>query len=358
MASLPQLEPVWLTVHALSDHGNGESLVGGLVGVRRRTRVPVLGHVDHFQSHLDGTSGGPLVAARLSRPDQERIFRILVDGALSLRRGSLCSCGISLNTDHEARFGALLAGDPRFQRRDVPAAVIDLTGGPEAVEMDRLAKNKRNERNRGLRRGARVVVSRDGDLLRRYYPIYEAACATWGTDPVPLLFLENLLAGPEETVFFTCVMVEGQVVGGHLNLQFGDRVMAWNGVTDPAFARSHFPATVAVWGDVEEACRRGARSLDLGASGGVVSLAGFKKFFGAEMEARGFYLNQSGGLRLLRRLAGMAARWRVFLGAGPEAGRWHDGPVQPGRFDAGRTDAGGSEPPDRGPQCPEREGGS
>ena len=46
--------------------------------------------------------------------------------------------------------------------------------------------NKRNERNRGLRRGAQVFVSRDDADLAAYYPLYTAAAARTGrgADPV------------------------------------------------------------------------------------------------------------------------------------------------------------------------------
>ena len=323
-AAYPELSPLWVTAELQEPGQESGEMVGGLVGVRRSSRVLLLGSSAHFLSHLDGTSGGPLVAAHLPAWQQERVFGALVDRALTLRQGLLCSCGLSLNTDHERRFGTFLAGDPRFRRRQVPAAVIDLSGGPEKVEMERFAKNKRNERNRGLRRGAEILVTRDREYVRRYYPIYVQATSTWGIDPVPLAFLEQLLEDPEERVFFTCVLVDGRVAGGHLNLQFGTQVMAWNGVTDPDLARSHFPATVAVWGDVVEACRRSAVKLDLGASGGVVSLAGFKKHFGATMENRGFYLNESGGLRVARRVQRWVARWRVFLGPEQSRRRWHD----------------------------------
>jgi len=105
-----------------------------------------------------------------------------------------------------------------------------------------------------------------------------------------------------------------------LCLHLGARVFAWNGVTDPAFARTHFPATLCFWGDLVEACRRGAQWLDFGASGGVNSLAGFKKYFGAELMPRGFYVADSRLLGALRWGGATLGRLR-----GGTARRWHDG---------------------------------
>ena len=97
------------------------------------------------------------------------------------------------------------------------------------------------------------------------------------------------------------------MIGGHLNLHYGDRVIAWNGVTDPALARTHFPATAAIWGDLVESCARGARWLDLGGSGGVIRLEDFKRSFGAREQERGWYTSDAPALSLLRSLRD---RWR------------------------------------------------
>ncbi len=204
--------------------------------------------------------------------------------------------------------------------------MVCLDGGIETVDKERLVMNKRNERNRGLKRGAEVFTTRDDDLLAQYYPIYEQASGHWGVTPAPLGLLRDLLNDPLDRVFLTCVKLEDRVIGGHLCLHLGERVFAWNGVTDPEFARSHFPATLCFWGDLVEACHRGARWLDFGASGGVNSLAGFKKYFGAELMERGFYVSDSPGLQAMRRLGNLLGRARQ----GGES-RWHDGATGPRR---------------------------
>lgn len=325
----PDTQPLWLSARC------GGRLVGGLAALRRTRRRPLLGKLDSLESSLEGTSGGPLIAADLLPDRQVEIFRLLIERLLELKLGHLSRCTVSLNANHETRFGGILRRDPRWVRRVVPAAVIDLQGGLEQVEKTLMKKNKRNERNRGLRRGLEVFATGDRQWLERYYPLYEAACSRWGQVPVPAPFLGALLDLGPEHAFFTCVTLEGEVVGGHLNLVQGDRVIAWNGVTDPAYARSHFPATVAVWGDLQEACRRGARWLDLGGSGGVVSLAGFKQNFGAGMESRGFYVNATGGLKLLGGARSVAERLKSFLGPPDRSRRWHDGPPE------GQRDASG-----------------
>ncbi len=318
-AAIPGAGAVWLTA------ARGGRLVAGLVAIERRVGRGVLAR-RRFDSSYEGTSCGPLVAGDLPAAQQDALVADLLDRYARLRRGPLGAVTLALGPEREARFGSLLQRRGRWMRHDSPTAVIDLAGGPDEVAARRLSMPKRNERNRGLRRGAVVDATADAGVLDEYYPLYLAAAAQWGVAPTPLSFLRALLADPGGRAFFTRVRVEGRLVGGHLNLHLGDRVFAWNGVTDPAVARSHFPATLCFWGDIVEACRRGARWLDVGASGGISSLDGFKRYFGAEARARGYYVDEGFAVRSARGA-------RVLLGAprlgragrGRPGRRWHDG---------------------------------
>jgi len=293
-------------------------LVGGLAAaVRARAGLIPRGRQE---SSLAGPSGGPVVAADLPPAEQDRVCAVLVDAFGGNLRGGLDACVLVLSPGAEERFGAVVAGRPGWTRRDTDTAAVSLAGGFAVVEMERVGKNKRNERNRGLRRGLEVRITRDPELLAAYYPLHEAASGVWGRAPTPLAFLQAVLADPRDRTFFSCALLDGRVVGGHLCLHLGARVLAWHGVTDPAVSRSHFPATVLVCADLEEACRRGAAWLDLGGSGDRGTLEGFKRFFGAEMQTRGLYRRETAGLRLLR----AGSRWRDRLRVGRRAARWHD----------------------------------
>lgn len=308
-ATYPNRTALWMTVRA------GERLVAGLAAVERTGR-----RVELVESSLEGTSGGPVVAGDLPADFAETLARLLLDRFHDLRGGLLSSLSVSLNSGHERRFGDLLREDSRWMRHDHPAAVVPLEGGIEVVEHERLNRTKRKERNRAERGGVEVSVTRDPGRVAAYYPVYLEAAANWGVEPAPLELLQALLAIPETrdlgrgAAFFTCVELEGRVIGGHLNLVYGDRVVAWSGVTDPRFARSHFPATAAICNDLEEACRRGASRLDLGGSGGSSNLETFKKAFGAVEETRGWYTSDTSALRLLR-----AVR-RLLPGRGARSG--------------------------------------
>lgn len=317
---LPHLQPLWLAGR------QGGRLVAGLAAVRSRRDVgvgPWRLRLDRFESHLESAYGGPLVAGRLSEALRESLFLQTVDAYRQVR-GTRCSVRhLSLNPRQEERFGGLLRRKTSWRRRPLTAAILDLEGGPEEVARSRMAKNKRNERNRGLRSGAEVFATREESLLDAYYCLYAAACRHWGKQAMPLGLLRDILAEPQERVFLTCVRLDGRVIGGHLNCQQGRGVVTWNGVTDPAYARSHFPSTLAIWGDIVESCRRSAGWLDLGSSGGIDSLVAFKKHCGAQERLRGWYVREP----LLVRAA-LAARdlWRrARPGAAARFSRWHDG---------------------------------
>lgn len=318
-AALPGATVVWLTARRQG------RLVAGLAAVERRQGAGLLAR-RRLDSSVEGTSCGPLVAGDLPAGEQQELAGALVRAYAALRPGPLGSATLALGPERERRFGAVVAGAGPWERHESPTALIDLEGGAEAVAAGRLSMAKRNERNRGLRRGAEVTATRDQAAVAAYYPLYLAAATQWGVAPTPLAFLQALLEDPHDRVFFTCVRLDGRVIGGHLNLHLGDRVFAWNGVSDPAVARTHFPATLCFWGDIVEACRRGARWLDVGASGGIATLDGFKRYFGAETRPRGYYVDEGAALRAARRARMLLGRPRFgAAGRGVPGRRWHDG---------------------------------
>ncbi len=286
--NLPGATAVWLTARS------GNALVGGMAAVCYRH-----GPLGRLVSHYDGTSGGPVITSALAPDQREQLFTDLVECYAGIRHGSVQEATLSLTAGQEQDYSHLLQGTG-WRRQEVPAAVMPLEGGLDYVERHVLKKNRRNERNRALKRGCSYGVTSDLDLLSTYYPIYEASAHRWGITPVPLGLLRDVLKGGEEHAFLTYVRCEDEIVGAHLNFHWGDRVTAWNGATLPAHD-DKFPATLLIWADLEEACRRGAAWLDLGGSGGLASLANFKKLLGAQEEVRGHYVLESTLMRVWRR---------------------------------------------------------
>lgn len=269
-------------------------LLGGLVAVRRR-----LGWGERIDSHHDGTTGGPAIRGDLAEEEQDTVFAALLARYARLRGVGTLVLSLSLSADSAERFGPL-AHRAGWRAQPVPAAILPLDGGLAHVERYVFKKNRRNERNRSLKHGCVSGVTTDAGILAEYYPVYRESARRWGITPTPPGLLRELLTAGEGRVFLSYVRHEGQVIGGHLNLHWGDRVTAWNGATLPEH-NDKFPATLLIWTDIEEACRREALQLDLGGSGGISSLANFKKLLGAQEEIRQQFELTSPLYRWLRR---------------------------------------------------------
>jgi CelD/BcsL family acetyltransferase involved in cellulose biosynthesis len=294
---VPGVRPLWLVATL-----DGRE-AGGLAAVERRR-----GPFRLLESHFEGTAGGPVVAAGLEPARQDEVAGALLD---SFRR--LCSrpltlgAAVALTPDADARWGPL-AARAGLRRREVPAAVLDLAGGVDAVEYGVFPKNRRNERNRALRRGLTAGVTCDAAAaLDEFYGVYLAATRRWATAPVPLPLLRDLLRRGAGAAFLSWVRWEGRVIGGHFNLHAGPTVTAWVGATLPEH-NDKFPATLLIGTDIEEACRRGAARLDLGGSGGIAGVAKFKELLGAGEEIRARWETAQPAYRLWSRLRRDAAR--------------------------------------------------
>jgi predicted N-acyltransferase len=189
------------------------------------------------------------------------------------------------------------------------SAVVDCRQGLAQVEAERWTNNRRNERNRGLKRGCTLHAEHDPAALAAWYPLYLAGAMRWDQAPVPLGFLQDLLrSAPDQTVF-NCVRLAGELVAGHFCFVSRDRLVAWQGAVRTELASTHFLTTLLYWQDVVHACGQGLAAVDFGGCVGRDGLWDFKRRCGAEPEPRWQLLARSGPGRWLQRLtAGVRAR--------------------------------------------------
>lgn len=285
---------LWLLVET-----DGEPL-GGLALIETRR-----GPFRVIEGHYDGTCASPLLVDGLGE-DLEKCIVAMLMSELS-RLG--CSASVLTTALHlPPAWDDILRDDlPAlgFTRRDLNVAVIPLDQGLAHVEQKILKKNRRNERNKALRRGAVTGISKDPAVIDEFYPLYLDATRRWGADPIDRDLLTDLLAVGNGSIFCTTVHVEDALIGMYFNIVDGDTVTAWLAVTDPTYNKEFFPSTLLVWATLEEAHNLGAAWFDLGAHGGQAGVANFKRLLGAHEIIRGSYVRHSpGGLawRALRRL--------------------------------------------------------
>jgi predicted N-acyltransferase len=271
-------DAVWITAF------HNDIPVGGLVAIVANRLFAT-----QLISSYQGTLGGPFSLASLTDTEKTEVDSLLLKEFVQHASHKKVISSAVYSSSSAAKEVLCSAG---FQERQFSGAVVDLAQGYDFVEMNLIKKNRRNERNRSMKRGCTTGVTVDPKIIDEYYPLYLKAVQRWKVEPVSEQFLRDLLAFSDGDAFMSIVRLEGKLIGGHINLSSGGITTAWNGATDLDL-KDVFPASVLIFTDVAEACNRGCAVLDLGAHGGVKGVEQFKRMFGAESDSRKMYLKES-----------------------------------------------------------------
>jgi hypothetical protein len=259
-------------------------LAGGLAAVGRRRFA-----LRRLESSVEGSPAGPVLDPALDDGARDAVLDALTTAYAARVVGRTVSADFTLGRASEARFGARLAKAAAWQRAEVPTSVVDLSAGLTHVEAHVLSNNRRNERNRGLKRGCTLCASSDPLDLAAWYPLYREVARDWAQAPVPLAFMQELASTRPDRAFLVQVRHAGAIIGGHFCVKWGDRVSALYGASRRDVAKELFPATLLYWQDLVEGCARGAAVLDFGGFGGQSGLRRFKQLMGASEEMRAQY---------------------------------------------------------------------
>lgn len=264
--------------------------------------------LERLESSFDGTAGGVVLHPDLEDEQRRGICRRLVD-ALDDHLGGLTALAAVSGVPAQADLAAALER-PGWQRQDYQTALVDCRRGPEHVEVQLWTNNRRNERNRGLKRGCTLHSGGSLDDLERWYPLYLQKSRQWAQAEVPLGFFRDLVAAcPEQTVLDT-VRLEGELVGGHFCFVAGDRLVAWQGAVQPELSRRYFLTPLLYWRNILTACEWGLDWVDFGGCVGRDSLWDFKRRCGAQASPRVQWIRRTTLGRVHRVAADMARRLR------------------------------------------------
>jgi len=286
----------------VAEHG-GE-VAGGMAVVARRLRGLI-----RLESSFDGTIAGPQVAGDLPEPLQDAVFEALA-GALAAQVAGRTAVAAFTVASPEARRRARALAGSGWRVAAFPAAVVDCRQGLAHVERDLWTNNRRNERNRGFKRGCTIAAETDPDVVPDWYPLYVPQAAGWAQAPVPSAFLQGLLREFPGRAVLNAVRLEGRLVGGHFCLRSRDRLVAFQSAVRPDLLNTHFLTTLLYWQDIVYACEQGLAAVDFGGSVGRDSLWDFKRRCGAEPEERCQLQKRSGLGRLVQFAARQGRRWR------------------------------------------------
>jgi len=275
--------------------------VGGLPALVRPHRGLV-----RLESSLEGTVAGPQIPVDIPDSLQADTFAALCGALVDRVGGRTIVAAVTLAPTGLAALDATVP-DTRWQRLDYHTAVVDCQDGIEHIEHDLWTNNRRNERNRGLKRGCTLQAEYDRAAVAEWYPLYAAKSGEWAQAPVPLALLQDLLETHPDRCVLNTVRLEGSLIAGHFCFRSRGRLVAWQGAARADLQRSHFPTTLVYWQDLSFACEQGLAAVDFGGCVGRDSLWDFKRRCGARPEPRCQLLARSSLGRLLHTAA---TRWR------------------------------------------------
>jgi len=279
-------------------------LVGGLAAVARRLRGLV-----RLESSLDGMLAGPQVPADLPSAVQDGVFAALGEALAATVGGRTAIAAFTVASPAARRRAEALAARG-WQLAAYEAAVVDCRDGLAHVERDLWTNNRRNERNRGLKRGCTLAAESTPAVIAEWYPLYLIQASRWAQAPVPLGFLQDLIRGDPQCAVLNTVRLAGRLVGGHFCLHSRDRLVAFQSAVCAELLNTHFLTTLLYWQDIVYACERGLAAVDFGGCVGRDSLWDFKRRCGAEPEARCQLQRRSALGRAVFGAASVVRRWR------------------------------------------------
>ena len=186
-------------------------------------------------------------------------------------------------------------------RRTEECRIIELDGTFDEYRSSRVSKKRRQLHNKAQRAGVRVEMIDDTDGLMALYNAYRRESKDWGgVHPYPLTLFEELFASRDDGVVFWGAFLDGEFLGGHIDLYFGSVAQAWQaGLRERA--SEYDISSMLVFCAVEEAYRRGMIEVNLGSSGRHDGIRFFKESLGGKEYLYSTLTVEKGWSRLLGR---------------------------------------------------------
>ncbi len=216
-----------------------------------------------------GTYGDPIVR---NRPTALR----LIERFFEMSSGPGC-----MRAGANLLFTDVSSGLPSgVNRQTEECRVVELEGSFDQYRSSIVSKKRRQLYNKAHRAGVRVKMIDSPDGLAALYDAYRMESKDWGRmHPYPLALFEELFASRDEGVVFWGAFLDGEFLGGHIDLYFGGVAQAWQaGLTERA--SEYDISSMLVFSAVEEAYRRGMSEFNLGSSGRHDGIRFFKESLG------------------------------------------------------------------------------
>lgn len=235
-----------------------------------------------------GTYGGPVGTAGESvERELLAVFRRRLSAPFTIEAGWVDFANTSANGGHV---------------NQDETHIVDLADGFDAVWNRGFDKARRRRVRRAQEQGVVIRRAQDDADVGSFVGVYRQRLRGWESNEghPERLFHELVARGADGSVRLHLAVLDGEVVGGHLNFYHGKSVVAWYGMAAPRGDAVH-AGTLLYASCMREACEEGFTSYNLGASLGKRSLVEYK-------EALGGTPYRYRTVRY-RRLAGRVAAW-------------------------------------------------
>ena len=248
----------WLTVRE-----RGELL--GAMPVVRVARGPLFS----LWSLPFGTYGGPVAR-------DASIETLLLTRFFELARSPLCVEG-GVTLFHPAPDGAIPGG---VSLRPEECMIAPLEAGFDALWRTGWSSKRRQLVRRAEEAGVAVRLLENEEEVRRFHELYARESRGWGgVHPYPRALFLELFRRRQNGALMWGAFFRSQMLGGHIDLYFGELAQAWQGGMAEE-AKEFEVGALLIKKAMEEACARGCRAFNLGSSGGSRGILFFKESLG------------------------------------------------------------------------------
>ncbi|OQX84356.1 MAG: hypothetical protein B6D63_04890 [Candidatus Latescibacteria bacterium 4484_7] len=177
--------------------------------------------------------------------------------------------------------------------------VVDLSSGFDDYWSGSIRSKRKQLYRKSLREGIEPRMLEDTGELESFYSIYLENSRSWGgVHPYPFELFSRLFEHNGRSVLFLGGYKGDQMLGANVVFYFKDSAQAWQAAMTEESYDFHLSEVLIIEG-IREACKRGIRSYNLGASNRNEGIMEFKESMGG-VEHTG--LSLSGKKGLLKRM--------------------------------------------------------
>jgi len=190
-------------------------------------------------------------------------------------------------------------GLPPAADRCFSTAAVDLTAGFEAVVAGWDGRARRMA-GQAFRRGVTCEIDRSSDAVGAYYALLCDASERWGLDKpaIPAALFEALHGSPDVEFWFA--KLDNQVIAGGVIFYGRSEAFFFSAAMRAEFGTMR-PSNALNHAMMQQACARGIRWYNLGASEGLPGVERFKRGLGADLIAYGTHRSQSARSAFMQR---------------------------------------------------------